>query len=226
MVNFITLAIALAGMSTAVMAAPTSSITFTVKNSCGTQLQVNQLTNGSGDKKSVDLAAGGSTQISVDPHWGGRFWARENCSGSSDCQDGAPASLAEFLLDGANGQDYYDVSFVDGYNLPISISPNGATGNGFNCGSPTCSSLPSCPPELQDKDANGNVIACKSACTAFGTPEYCCTGSYDNPNLCGPSKYSKPVKAACPDVYSYAFDDSTSTYACSTNTGFTVTFCP
>ena len=30
-------------------------------------------------------------------------------------------SLAEFTFDGHGGQDYYDVSLVDGYNLPIAI---------------------------------------------------------------------------------------------------------
>lgn len=33
----------------------------------------------------------------------------------------APATLAEFTLDGYGGQDYYGVSFFDGYNLPIQI---------------------------------------------------------------------------------------------------------
>lgn len=32
-----------------------------------------------------------------------------------------PVSLAEFTLNGHGSQDYYDVSMVDGYNLPILI---------------------------------------------------------------------------------------------------------
>ncbi|KAI7902688.1 thaumatin [Cokeromyces recurvatus] len=227
MVKFVTLVAALAGMSTAAMAAPTSSVTITVKNNCEYPIQVNQLTNNQGpNANSVSLAAGSSTPIHVPSNWGGRIWARKNCTGQTDCQPGAPASLAELLLNGANNQDYYDVSFVDGFNLPISITPNGVSSNGHNCGAPTCSSLPSCPAELQAKDAEGNVIACKSACTAFGTPEYCCTGEYGTPDVCKANKYSIPVKNACPDVYTYAYDDSTSMYACSNSKGYTVTFCP
>ncbi|KAG0744125.1 hypothetical protein G6F57_007322 [Rhizopus arrhizus] len=219
--------LALTGMTA--MAAPTNSVTLTVKNSCKSSLQINQLTNGGGDAKSSSVTAGHSLQISVPSNWGGRIWAREDCSGSSDCQVGAPASLAEFLLSGAAGMDYYDVSFVDGYNLPVAIAPNGKTANSaykYECGAPACSSLPSCPEELQDKDSKGNVIGCKSACSAFGTPEYCCTGDYSTPSTCPANKYSLPVKNACPDVYTYAYDDTTSMYACASPQGYTVTFCP
>lgn len=225
MVKLITLISALAGMSTAVLAAPTSGVTITVKNSCSKSIQVNQLTNTVGNAKSTTLAAGSSTSINVDSTWGGRIWAREGCSGSTDCDGSAPASLAEFLLSGAAGKDYYDVSFVDGFNLPISIAPNSGTANGYDCGAPACSSLPSCPSELQEKDASGNVIACKSACAAYGTDEYCCTGSYAGRGDCGTNSFATAVKAACPNVYTYPHDDSTSMYACSPASGYTVTFC-
>ncbi|KAG2192562.1 hypothetical protein INT46_002694 [Mucor plumbeus] len=225
MVKLITLISALAGMSAAVLAAPTSSVTITVKNSCSKPIQVNQLTNTVGNAKSNTVAAGSSTSVNVDSTWGGRIWAREGCSGSSDCQAGAPASLAEFLLSGAAGKDYYDVSFVDGFNLPISISSNSGTPNGYDCGSPACSSLPDCPSEFQQKDGSGNVIACKSACAAYGTDEYCCVGSAAGRGECTSNKFATSVKAVCPDVYTYAFDDSTSMYACSPGSGYTVTFC-
>ncbi|EIE75508.1 hypothetical protein G6F46_005373 [Rhizopus delemar] len=201
-------------------------VTITVKNSCSNSIQVNQLTNGGGAGKSTSVSAGGSTKVSVPSNWGGRIWAREGCDGGSDCQSGSPSSLAEFLLSGANGKDYYDVSFVDGFNLPISISPNGGSSDGkYECGSPACSSLPECPEDLQDKDSNGKVIGCKSACSAYGTDEYCCTGDSEARGTCKASKYSIPVKNACPDVYSYAYDDNTSMYACSPSDGYTVTFC-
>jgi len=204
----------------------TGSVTITVKNSCSNSIQVNQLTNGGGSGgQSSTVSAGGSTKISVDKNWGGRIWAREGCSGGSDCQSGSPASLAEFLMSGSGGKDYYDVSFVDGYNLPISISPNGGQSDGkYECGSPGCSSLPDCPEELQDKQ-DGKVVACKSACSAFGTGEYCCTGDSEARGTCKASKFSTPIKDACPDVYTYAYDDSTSMYACSPSDGYTVTFC-
>ncbi|KAG8379902.1 hypothetical protein BUALT_Bualt07G0137500 [Buddleja alternifolia] len=70
--------------------------------------------------------------------WSGHIWARSgcifdqstkqrncttgDCSGRLECSgaDGAPpASLAEFTLD--SPEDFYDVSLLDGFNLPISI---------------------------------------------------------------------------------------------------------
>lgn len=215
----------LAGMS-AVLAAPTDSVVITVKNNCGKSIQLNQLTNDNPTSgKSVDLAAGSSTSISVASNWGGRLWAREDCSGSTDCHANAPASLAEFLMNGAAGKDYYDVSFVDGFNLPISIAPNSGTADGYECGAPACSALPTCAEELQEKDSNGNVIGCKSACAAFGTAEYCCTGAFAGRGACVSNKFAAAVKSSCPNVYTYAHDDSTSMYACQ-STGYTVTFCP
>ncbi|KAI8375608.1 thaumatin [Choanephora cucurbitarum] len=225
MVKFTSVLFALAGLSASVMAAPTDgSVTITVKNSCGKKIQVNQLTNDANDQKSSNLASGSSMKLTVSATWGGRIWGREDCDGSSDCHPGAPASLAEFLFKGAQGKDFYDVSFVDGYNLPITISPDSGNADGYECGVPACSALPDCPKELQDKDANGNVVGCKSACAAFGTDEYCCTGDAAERGECVASKYSSPVKDACPDVYTYAYDDNTSMFSCSSH-GYTVTFC-
>ena len=67
-----------------------------------------------------------------------------------------------------------------------------------------------CPDELR---ADGGR-ACRSACEAFGSPEYCCNGAYGNPNTCHPSQYSQLFKSACPKSYSYAYDDATSTFTC------------
>ncbi|KAK7830774.1 thaumatin-like protein 1 [Quercus suber] len=75
--------------------------------------------------------------------WSGRVWARSHCHivkgkficGTADCASGQvscngagaipPASLVEFTLSGYKGQDFYDVSLVDGFNLPVSITPLG-----------------------------------------------------------------------------------------------------
>ncbi|KAK1372994.1 hypothetical protein POM88_029187 [Heracleum sosnowskyi] len=63
-----------------------------------------------------------------------------------------------------------------------------------------------CPDEL--KVSNGD--ACKSACEAFGKPEYCCSGAHNTPDTCKPSVYAALFKMACPRAYSYAYDDQTS----------------
>ena len=74
--------------------------------------------------------------------WSGRFWARTGCqfdgSGYGYCETGdcsnvlsckgaagaPPATLAEFTLTGWQGQDYYDVSYVEGFNVPITVCRN------------------------------------------------------------------------------------------------------
>ncbi|KAL8535095.1 hypothetical protein ACS0TY_010932 [Phlomoides rotata] len=53
-------------------------------------------------------------------------------SGTIECAEGGAAplvTLAEFTLNGADGLDFYDVSLVDGYNLPMVIAPQGRGGN-------------------------------------------------------------------------------------------------
>ncbi|WJX51261.1 Thaumatin-like protein 1 [Trifolium repens] len=170
--------------------------------------------------------------------WSGRFWARTGCnfdgSGTGSCLTGdcgsnmiecngagaaPPATLAEFTL-GTLGQDFYDVSLVDGYNLPMIVEGSGGSGM---CESTGCTSdlNRQCPAELRASDGS----ACKSACEAFGSPEYCCSGAYGSPDTCKPSIYSEMFKNACPRSYSYAYDDATSTFTC-TAADYTVTFCP
>lgn len=40
----------------------------------------------------------------------------------TDIQKGdVPVSLAEFTLDAGDGHTYYDISLVDGYNVPMAI---------------------------------------------------------------------------------------------------------
>ncbi|MGZ3420149.1 MAG: thaumatin family protein, partial [Polyangiales bacterium] len=187
--------------------------------------------------------------IALPDHWGGRFWGRTgcvfdasgkgtcataDCGGKLECNGSGgkpPASLAEFLLSGAGGKDFYDVSLVDGYNLPIGISPVAGTftkgsGDLYDCGDPSCTSdlNATCPTELQVKDGT-HVIACLSACEKFGTDEYCCRGAYGKPETCPPTTYSKTFKAACPTAYSYAYDDKTSTFTCK-GKDYVIRFCP
>ncbi|CBI19642.3 unnamed protein product, partial [Vitis vinifera] len=54
-----------------------------------------------------------------------------------------------------------------------------------------------CPAELQITDS-GSVVACKSACAAFNTAQYCCTGDHSTPQTCSPTQYSEIFKKACP----------------------------
>ncbi|KAJ6405271.1 hypothetical protein OIU84_013275 [Salix udensis] len=183
-----------------------------------------------------ELKSGQSIVFTAPVGWNGRIWGRTGCkfdqNGSGSCKTGAcgtslkckasgepPASLAEFTL---AALDFYDVSLVDGFNLPITVTPINGKGN---CSSVGCDEdlRNTCPSELAVK-SNGKVIACRSACDVFSTDEYCCRGVYGNPVVCQPTYYSKTFKQACPTAYSYAYDDPTSIFTCA-GTDYTVAFC-
>lgn len=205
----------------------------------------------------------------------------EMCTMSSaDINQGdTPVTLFEVALSGGNGgkQTFYDISLVDGYNLPMGLTylpgndtalqkipPNltnaaciGTTGLLSDTNSTsTNSSYPIpyntkttnsdlagwCPWDLQlnppTKPGDGvypypddNIqrpafCPCLSACAKTNSPSDCCTGSYNDPNICKPSLYSSSAKTVCPDAYSFAFDDMTSTFIIPKGGGWEVTFCP
>lgn len=67
---------------------------------------------------------------------------------------------------------------------------------------------------------------CLSACAKSNSPSDCCTGTYDSSSKCKPGLYSHNAKTVCPDAYSYAFDDTTSTFIFPSGGGWEVIFCP
>ncbi|GKC09671.1 thaumatin-like protein [Tanacetum coccineum] len=151
-------------------------------------------------------------------------WSGRNCGSGLYCRGAGgvpPASLAEFTLD--SPLDFYDVSLVDGYNMPISILPYDDAGL---CQSVVCDANlnQDCPSDLQVKGNDGETVACKSGCTAYHAPEYCCTGQFQNPNTCKPTNYSQYFKSGCPHSYSYAFDDASSTFTCR-EANYLISFC-
>ncbi|CAA0840843.1 Pathogenesis-related thaumatin superfamily protein [Striga hermonthica] len=182
------------------------------------------------------LRPGQSMVFTAPVGWSGRIWARTGCNfdrgGNGSCQTAScgsslkcgasgkpPASLAEFTL--AN-LDFYDVSLVDGFNLPVAVTPINGRGN---CSVAGCDSdlRPNCPKELA-VTAGGRTVGCRSACDVFDTDEYCCRGVYGNPVTCRPTYYSRRFKEACPTAYSYAYDDPTSIFTCS-GADYVVSFC-
>ncbi|KAL2316938.1 hypothetical protein Fmac_030814 [Flemingia macrophylla] len=193
-----------------------------------------------------ELPSKGSFSLDAPPGWSGRFWGRTHCfidpSGkftcaTADCASGqiscngaggvSPASLVELTLaSNASGQDYYDTSLVDGFNLPLSLAPAGAAGSGCKATSCPSNVNAACPADLAVKSGDGSVIGCKSACVAFNTPEYCCQGEFGGPQTCHPTNYSRIFKKLCPQSYSYAYDDKTSTFTCSGSPNYVITFCP
>ncbi|KAK4786954.1 hypothetical protein SAY86_010787 [Trapa natans] len=230
-----------------------STTTFTFVNKCDYTVWPGILSNAGQPPLSPTgfvLQNGESRALTAPTSWGGRFWGRTYCSDdpstgkfsclTGDCGSGKlecsgngatpPATLAEFTLNGAGGLDFFDVSLVDGYNLPMQVVPQG--GSGKNCASTGCPAdlNTACPKELRVLPAStggsgSEGIACMSACEAFQQPQYCCSGAYNTPKTCSPSSYSELFKSACPRAYSYAYDDSTSTFTCS-GADYTITFCP
>ncbi|XP_071720042.1 pathogenesis-related thaumatin-like protein 3.5 [Rutidosis leptorrhynchoides] len=168
--------------------------------------------------------------------WSGRIWGRTKCNfdtkGNGTCLTGqcgsslqctsfgeTPLTLAEFTL---TTLQFYDVSLVDGFNIPMSVRPVYGKGN---CSDVGCVGdlRNNCPSELSVK-AGGKVIACRSACDVFNTDKYCCRGNYGNSSTCQPTSYSKIFKDTCPTSYSYAYDDPTSIMTCS-GADYIITFC-
>ncbi|KAF7810792.1 thaumatin-like protein 1b isoform X1 [Senna tora] len=192
------------------------------------------------------LKRGKSKTISIPKSWSGRIWARSLCgldsdgkfscltadcgSGKVQCAGGGakpPATLAEFTLNGADGLDFYDVSLVDGYNLPMLIVAKGGKRGGCSATGCLVDLNGACPADLRVARGNGTggSVACRSACEAFGDPQYCCSEAYSTPDTCHPSVYSEFFKHACPRAYSYAYDDKTSTYTCA-SADYLIIFCP
>ncbi|KAJ6591233.1 thaumatin-like protein [Mycena vulgaris] len=233
--------------------------TMTVYNACPFTIWPALFTSAGGrPAQATGWQAASFTPVtfSVPSNWNGRIWARRDCNfaanggGANACLDGGcnggllcdpvtgtgvpPATLAEFNL-GAGGTDFYDVSLVDGYNLPMRID------NNVGCGIPSCpvDLGPNCPSLLKGPfDSTGFPVGCKSACTvdalngnAANSPN-CCSGSHNTAATCPPSgvtDYSY-FKGNCPNAYAYAFDESSGTalWTCpsSRNAVYTVTFCP
>lgn len=123
--------------------------TFTVTNNCPFTIWPGTL-SGSGSPPlpttGFQLDSGESVKIPTAPGWSGRIWARTGCtfdaSGVGSCQTGdcqgklecngigatPPASLFEITLGQGEVKDFYDVSIVDGYNLPMVAAPQGVLG--------------------------------------------------------------------------------------------------
>ncbi|KAA8531979.1 hypothetical protein F0562_006879 [Nyssa sinensis] len=224
------------------------SATFTIVNQCSYTVWPGILSSAGTPQLSTTgfaLQTGESNAISVPTDWSGRLWGRTLCNYDStgkftcvtgDCGSGVlecagsgalpPATLAEFTLNGAGGLDFYDVSLVDGYNLPMLVVAQGGTGG--NCTATGCvvDLNSACPSDLRVNSVDGSEnVACKSACEAFGDPQYCCSGAYATPDTCKPTYYSEYFKTACPRAYSYAYDDGTSTFTCA-SADYVITFCP
>ncbi|CAE6424748.1 unnamed protein product [Rhizoctonia solani] len=220
----------------------------------------------SGVETGWEAAPNSSRSFVVPEGWtGGYIWGRRDCDFSSGnspqdtntttggCVSGGcagglyctglgapPTTHAEWTLapgDGS-GADYYDISTVQGFNLPMQVVPSAV-----GCGIAECAVdlNANCPGPLRGPFApntnNTVLIGCKSACTANldGNPDNsgaCCTGQFAAQGACPTSgvPFYDYFKNACPFTYAYS-QDTTSGTALQTCSGssypdYTVTFCP
>ena len=153
--------------------------------------------------------------------WIGRVWGRTGCNSNGQCVTGdcggiqcgtrsgqTPATLAEIAFDQYAGLDWYDVSNVDGFNLPISFRPTSgfkySSNNKYDCKTADCpKNINSvCPADAAVK-SGGTTVGCRN----------------NNPPF---------FKQNCPNAYSYDYDDQTSTFTCAQNpeTNYEIVFCP
>ncbi|KAL3841712.1 hypothetical protein ACJMK2_019818 [Sinanodonta woodiana] len=166
-----------------------------------------------------ELRSGQTHTSNVTNHWSGRIWGRTHCGGSQ-CETG----------DCGGGK----IHLVDGYNLQMSIAPRQGTFNPgrdhYYCTRAGCNTDLNriCPSELQ-VHGTGGVVACMNAFMKFNRDDYCCRGAHRTPNTCPPFSYSQTFKQACPNAYSYAYDDQSTTFTCNGHgtgtTAYDIYFC-
>nr|XP_023879914.1 protein P21-like [Quercus suber]POF23016.1 thaumatin-like protein [Quercus suber] len=202
---------------------------FDIKNNCNITIWAAAVPGGG-----RQIYPGGTWSLEVWPNsasGSGRIWARTECSfngsGVGICQTGdcdglfqcqgskygaAPHTLAEFALSQFQNLDFYDISLVNGFNVPMIFNPTPPECTSIDC---TGDLNGTCPIELK---APGG---CYNPCTVFNTSEYCCTGGN-----CKATNYSKFFKGGCPGAYSFPVDDATSTYTCPGGSNYNVVFCP
>ncbi|KAK1307949.1 Thaumatin-like protein [Acorus calamus] len=164
----------------------TNAATFTIVNQCPYTLWAAAVPGGG-----KQLNPGQSWTINVAPGTAqARIWARTGCSfdgsGRGRCQTGdcggvlscagygaPPNTLAEYALNQFNNLDFFDISLVDGFNVPMDFSPTSGGCRGIRCAADINGQ---CPAELR---APGG---CNNPCTVFKTDQYCC-----NSGSCGPT---------------------------------------
>jgi hypothetical protein len=205
--------------------------TFTIVNQCAQTIWADALPATTFPGTYVEMAPGYSFTVGVANGWSGRIWGKTDCTTTGTkltcASDPFPASLAELTLTNSpTGLDFYDVSLVDGFNLPIELDALGHVpdaGHPYNCGDPQCAVdlNPTCPQPLQDI-VDGAVLACANdECKVLGGNDAA------SPDCIYPNEYTRFFKDACPTAYSYPYDDPTSTFTCEgTTNDYAVVFCP
>lgn len=195
------------------------------------------------------LKPGASLSFQVPAGWNARLWGRTGChfgaGASGGCRTGdcegrfeckgwgtIPATLAEYDMDSYKGLDFYDVSMVDGSNLPMYISvTNGRADKSVSLDgcltASKCTTEVKCPAALRVPRGSSDPVGCISPCARFGTNRYCCRGPFAagcSPAKTWPVDYAKVFKRAEPYAYSWSGDDATSVFTCAGDCDYRITF--
>ncbi|PWA84712.1 Apple-like protein [Artemisia annua] len=221
------------------MSARASGTNITFVNNCGFTVWPGISGTPNFNTTGFELRKGNSISLEAPSGWNvGRIWGRTGCnfnvSGNGSCTSGdcgtgevecngnlynnkLPTTIAEFGLNQFS-QDYYAVSLVNGYNLPLLIEPTGGSGSDLrSCAKTGCIDdlIQRCPPELRSEGG------CMTPCQALGYPEYCCVGT----ETC--NSYAQFFKSACPTTNRTIFDndDEATPFTCS-GSDYTIRFCP
>jgi hypothetical protein len=127
------------------------------------------------------LIKGQTKVVTVPNNWpSARIWPRTGCStqnGNFICETGQcknniecagttgvpPVTLAEFNLASPSG-DWYDLSLVDGFSIPMSIEPTSSKCRKLRCVNDINKV---CPAEFQNKNSQGKVIGCYTCKITF-----------------------------------------------------------
>ncbi|CAM6111636.1 unnamed protein product [Calypogeia fissa] len=157
----------------------------------------------------LSVPQGTSLQLNLPSPWvGGVMWASQNGNSNN-----AQATQIEFNINSA-GRDYYDISVVNAYNLPVTINPTalapGAMPGGLECGSPTC--------VIPDPNA-----VCQLN-NFFTGPDPCCINA-DGPGV----EWTPSIDLfynQCPSAYVQSNVNSMVVYGCPTGSQYDATWCP
>ncbi|BBN02253.1 hypothetical protein MPTK1_2g13870 [Marchantia polymorpha subsp. ruderalis] len=193
-----------------------SGCVVTVRNNCGYSVtacaqsgnqNIAQYNLGSGGSQGIDLGSACNWQA-----------AAVYASVTGQCAvSGSPnaatdrnlANLAEFTIPGSGGNDFYDISNVNAYTIGLAIRPANGGCRSISC---TIGDIRGfCQPNNVLQTLPSGALSCVNT---------------DGTNGLGPTAGTMQFKNACPDAYSYNFDDATSTFTCGTGTDYEVVFCP
>ncbi|KAI9083650.1 hypothetical protein K1719_034351 [Acacia pycnantha] len=212
-----------------------TSTTFTIVNNCNYTIWPAIVSHGGVSDISPTgfvLAKGESRTISVPTSWSGSLWGRTNCatdssgtfscrtgdcgSGKLDCEDKGSEVLAtrvEFSLGQAADLDSYYVNLVNGYNVPMTVSPQGIK----NCHSTGCTEDLNtiCPHEHRAVfSENGKTAGCQNACKLNPTL-YCSK----------PNHYSQIFDSACPYAHFLPNNGKETPFTCPAAPIYSISFC-